>query len=185
MKWIINAGVFAFACLICLAWYGDNGARKSYGGGEKDIVEAFYSDVVDKNSELSQLEKDLQGDLRNAYEMEARFSAYNRPTTDYYTTADHKLNGIRDTELRAKAKSWIDASRTQYLQRIEALSNLLRMLQEKKVTAADYHTLLKIALTLPVIEKYQQQNMPNQAEYQKALDELNAVIKKMQDNIRR
>ncbi|HYF30877.1 MAG TPA: hypothetical protein VD993_07145 [Chitinophagaceae bacterium] len=186
MKWIINIAVFAGACLICMAYYeGDFDTKKNYGGREKDLVETFYVDLVDKSPELRQLEKDLQANFRNAYEMESRFNVYNRPSAEYYNAAGHRANLIRDTALKAKTRAWIDVSRSQYNQRIAALSSLLRTLQERKVSAEDYNQALKIAMTLLMIEKHQQQGMPNAAEYQQAINDLNTSIQKMQDMIRK
>lgn len=179
MKWIINAAVFVFACIICMAYYG------SRGGGEKDAVEAYYADIVDKSPELKQLEKEITANERNVYEMESRFNAYNRPSADYYTDASRKINGIHEAALKTMVQGWLDNSKSQYATRIAELNRLLASLKEKRSLEDQYHIALKIATTLPIIEKYQQQNLPANDEYQRVLNELEATIKKLQHSAKR
>ncbi len=175
MKWIIPSAVLVFACIVCMS-----DTRKRYGGGGKDRVDDLYAELVDRNSELKQLEKDLQNAYKNADDAEDRFGSYNLPSSEYYASATAKANLIHDAELKTKVNTWIDASKAQYAQRIMDLTNLLKMMKEKKISADDYHYALKIGLTLPVIEKYQQQSMPSDAEIKAAINQLNESIQKMQ-----
>ena len=151
-KWIIGAFALVVTVFVCTAYFNDDGSlRKS--GGDKDVVEAYYADLVDKNAALKQLEKEIQSNDKNSYEMESRFSAYNRPSTEYYNDAGNKANAIKDATLKATVQGWVTNSRTQYATRITELTRLLGLLRDKKITQDDYHTTLKIATTIPVIEK--------------------------------
>ncbi len=179
-QWITGVIVLVIACIFCTA-----GITNNRGGGPKDVVEAYYADLVDKSSELKQLEKEVQASERNLYEMESRFNSYNRPSTEYYTDASSKSNGIRDAALKATVQGWVTNSRTQYATRIADLTKVLQQLRDKKITQDDYHIALKIAATLPIIEKYQQQNLPADAEYQKLLSQLDETIKKLQGAAKR
>ena len=183
-KWIIGASALVIAGFVCTAYYGDNGSlRKS--GGDRDVVEAYYADLVDKNSALKQMEKEIQSNEKNVYEMESKFNAYNRPSADYYNDASNKANTIKDATLKATVQGWVTNSRTQYATRITELTRLLGMLRDKKVSQDDYHLALKIAATLPVIEKYQQQNLPSDTEYQQLMKDLDVTIKKLQEMAKR
>ena len=175
MKWKIYAAAFVFAGLVCMA-----GVSKRMGGGEKDVVEAYYADLVDKSSELKQLEKEITNNERNVYEMESRFNAYNRPSTEYYSDAARKVKGIHNETLKTLVNGWLDNSKSQYYTRIADLNKLIATLSEKRASQEDYHLAVKIAMTLPIIEKYQQEKLPADGEYQRVLNELDATIKKLQ-----
>ena len=183
-KWIIGACALVITGFVCTAYYGDNGSlRKS--GGDKNVVEAYYADLVDKNAALKQMEKEIQGNERNFYDMEGKFNTYNRPSTEYYNDAGNKADAIKDAALKATVQGWVTNSRTQYATRITELTKILGMLRDKKVSQDDYHLALKIAATLPVIEKYQQQNLPSDTEYQQLMKELDATIKKLEKMAKR
>ena len=174
-KWIIGAAVFFIAGVICTA-----GITKRLGGGDKDVVESYYAELVNDNSELKKLEKEIVANKGNLYELDGRFSSYNRLSTDYYSDATNKANSIRDAALKAKVNEWVTNSRVEHSTRIAELTRLLGMLRDKQITQTDYHLAVKIAMTLPMIEKYQRDNLPSDAEYQKLMKELDETIRKLQ-----
>jgi hypothetical protein len=174
-KWIIGAAVVVVAGVICMS-----GISKRLGGGDKDVVEAYYAELVNDNSELKKLEKEIAANKGNLYELEGRFNSYNRLSTDYYSDATNKANTIRDATLKTMVNEWVTNSRVQYGTRITELTRLLGMLRDKQITQTDYHLAVKIAMTLPMIEKYQRDNLPSDAEYQKLMKELDETIKKLQ-----
>ena len=175
MKWIVSISVCVIAGIVCMS-----GISKSLGGGERDAVEAYYSDLVDKNSELKQVVREIQANDKNFYELEGRLNSYNRISNEYYGDANAKANGIHDATLKATVLGWITNSRTQQSERIAALTKLVGLLRDKKITQDDFHAAVKIAVTLPVVEKYQQQNLPTDAEYNKLMKDLEETVKKLQ-----
>lgn len=136
------------------------GLKKS-GLRDGSLMNDIYNDLAKKDPELRNLEDQLQhfyGDLPDSLK---EFNNYDAKTDSYYSSANGSLSSIKDTVLRARLSTLIAESKSKYLDKISRFSNLIRHIDSNEVKIEDYHAVLKIAATLPVIEKYQDESMPN------------------------
>ncbi len=166
--------VMTLVLATCLVVFFTSGIGKSYGGRE-DILERMYSDVLDRNSSLKQLEKELEDNNEKLAELRGRFDNYHQPSTLYYGAADQRIKGISDSALNRRMRALVVQSEEGYRQRTAEINRLRAALLQKSISIEDYHIALKIFTTLPEIEKHQKEKLPSIQEYA-------ALLKKMEDS---
>ena len=129
--------------------------RLGYGS----LIEELYDDAVSKNSELEKLEKelsafnDIKGDsLKDVEKYKAR-------SLDFYSSGKNLSETIADSTLKKKLAAIIDASDKRYQTKTGNLNNLVKLMEQNEVSITDYHTMLKLMVTIPIIERYQDQQL--------------------------
>ncbi len=140
-----------------------------------DLVEALYEELTAKSAELQELEeqiKSLQERQINAADSFKRFDERNR---SYYDAAEKKLDAFQDSLLKKKIKTLIGESRHDYAKLTHHFTSLDSLVRRKNSTIADLHLILKITKTLPLIEQYQEEQLPTSGqmeEFNRHLDSL-------------
>ncbi len=129
--------------------------RIAYG----NLIQELYDDAVSKNPELEKLEKEIsafdatKGDsLRNVEKYKSR-------SVDFYNSGENLTETIADSTLKKKISALLDASNKQYQSKTNKLSALSKVIEQNEIQIKDYHTMLKLVVTLPIIEKYQNQKL--------------------------
>ena len=151
-------------------------SKKRY---QEDLVESLYAELVDKTAELKDLEKriDYLNDVRT--DSVTAFNSFDQKNSSYYSAAGQHVNQITDSLLRNKLNSIIQNSLEKYNTQIAQHNNLITLLNSKVVKLQDLHIILKLIKTLPQIEKYQKDNIPNTNSINKAINEFDKTIKKV------
>jgi hypothetical protein len=138
-----------------------------------DIVEGLYNELAEKTPELKQLEDQIDNLRSSEGDSTDSFVNYNVKNESYFNSADHHAGNIKDSVLRGKIKLLIANSVTKYNSSISLHNDLLKSIATKDLTLRDLHVVLKITRTLPVIGKYQKDNLPSTESlkgFSKALD---------------
>lgn len=145
-----------------------------------DLVDQLYEDLVNKSPELKNLEEDLQGlNSRDTIEI---FNNYDRKSDFYYRAAEGNAEGIRDSILKKKILNLISSSATKYDTKKAEVQNLVSTINQKRTEITNYHTALKIILTLPLIEKYQNDHLPQKSPFEKVIEKENQLLEKVKQN---
>jgi hypothetical protein len=134
---------------------------KKMGSRDGSMMHAIYNDLAKKDPQLQKLEEQLTHFREGEADSLKAFNNYDAKSDGYYYSANESLTDIKDTVLRAQLRTVIEESKARYMRKISMLSSLVQHIDTNKVKIEDYHTVLKIAATLPVIEKYQDQNIPD------------------------
>lgn len=132
----------------------------SKGRHADDLLESLYSELVSKDVELKRLEvkiNDLNSSKNDSIEL---FDKFNGKIQSYFRSIDRNVSEIEDSLLRDKMKLLIASSLTKYNSRIAKHNELLKALAINEIRISDLHTALKIVRTLPLVEKYQLDNLP-------------------------
>jgi hypothetical protein len=128
--------------------------------GSGDLVENLYQELEEKSPELKELENKLEYLSKTEPDSVETFDKYNGKNKSYYASAESHLTQIGDSVLREKMKKLIANSLTKYSSAVSRHNDLLKTIRENNLTLADLHIVLKITRTLPLIEKYQRDNLP-------------------------
>lgn len=148
----------------------------SKGRRSEDLLESLYSELVSKDVELKRLEvkiNDLNSSKHDSIEL---FDKFNGKIQSYFRSIDSHVSAIEDSLLRDKMKLLIAGHLTKYNSRIAKHNDLLKTLAINEIRIADLHTVLKIVKTLPVIEKYQQDNLPTTRQLEGFIKQQNQTI---------
>jgi hypothetical protein len=149
----------------------------NYRNVRSDLAEELYSELVSKSPELKKFEDDLISLSAKPNELADKFNTYNNKSEGYYYSVVNKANTINDSVLRKKILALISTRRDIYTNKTADLNSLLKQIENNSSTLADYHTVLKILLTFPIIETYQNENLPDKKEFK-------ALIKQQENFIR-
>ena len=136
----------------------DYSIKKSRGD---NLLQDIYADQVGKQPELQNLENLMKHFYDGLPDSVKSFQIYDNKSTAYYRSANDALNNMQDTVLRDRLRALINESKHKYLDTIKRFSTLMAHIDSNKIKIEDYHTVLKIVTTLPVIETYQYKNLPD------------------------
>ncbi|MBF4505650.1 hypothetical protein IRZ83_03155 [Flavobacterium sp. JLP] len=146
-----------------------------------DLVDDLYQELVNKSPELKNLEDELNS--INPGDTTAIFNDYDRKSDNYYTSATGHAEGIRDSILKNKILNLIKNSSTKYDGKKSDVENLVTTINKRRTEITNYHTALKIILTFPLIEKYQNDHLPKKSPFEKVIEKENQVLEKVKQNI--
>lgn len=144
-----------------------------------NLVVAMYNELVDKTPELQQLEKEINQAREMTVDSLAAFNEYDSKNDNYYAFAKSMSSQLHDSILGKALIAAIESSITKYNQRTANHETLRELITSKNITVSDLHMVLKILRTLPVIEQYQQKNLPPASPLQETNKELDELIRKI------
>jgi hypothetical protein len=153
-------------------------SSKDFGGSSGNLVEDLYEELADNNGELKNLDRDIAGVNRERGSLQDKFNVLDNKSNRYYMAANTMANNLRDSVLKRKVTTLISNSNSQFYQLTSSVRNLIQQINTASVSLSDYYTVLKIARTIPVMEKYQQESMPDKKEFELLLRQFNEIIKR-------
>ena len=80
--------------------------------------------------------------------------------------------------MKQKIINLITKSQDKYVSQKAELENLVGTINKKRNEINNYHTALKIILTIPLIEQYQKQHLPNKSPFEKLIEKENQLLEK-------
>ena len=149
---------------------------KSYSR-PSDITEELYQELVSNNPELQKLEDQLNA--FNPKEAKSKFNNYNSKSSSYYDAANHKIAALSDSVLKEKMMNLMASSSQQYDTNTAELNSLITQVSKNGTTIRDQHTVLKIMLTLPLLEEYQKVNKPKKNELMELINQQLHLIQRL------
>lgn len=97
----------------------------------------------------------------------------------YYSAADRHISTMNDSLMRDKMKMMIATNLAKYNKAIGKHTELTKMIAANNLSIEDLHTMLKIVKTLPLIEKYQNDNLPNTKSMEGFIKQQEETIKQL------
>jgi hypothetical protein len=129
--------------------------------GSGDLVESVYQELTDKTPALKELEENIDAVNNSKEDSLETFQQFGSKNNSYYGSAQNHTVLIQDSVLREKMKMLVQLSLSNYNALTNAQQNLLKSIASKETSLSDLHIALKIIKTLPVIGKYQKDNLPS------------------------
>lgn len=153
---------------------------KSYsrGSANGNLVEEVYQDLVSKSAELQKIETEIEN--FDTGEIHKKYYNYTSKSENYYATATHQAQVIKDSVTRKRILALLEKSNQQYFEKSKELKGLYTTINDKKLSIEDCHTVLKIVLTLPVMVQYQQDNLPDKKEFETTIHSEDSLIHAIQ-----
>ena len=128
---------------------------------DENLVEAIYADMIKDNADLKGLEEQRQHFDDGHQDSLKEFYDYDRKSNNYYNSANETLNSITDTVLKQRLKMLVTSSQKKYVDRVAKIKSAIKNIDADELTTSNYYLTLKLAATLPVMEDYQADHMPN------------------------
>ncbi len=150
-------------------------SKRSY----EDLVEQLYREQVEKSKELQDIEKDIRVVINSKVDSLAALLSFDTKNKNYYLAAGTKIKSISDSALRSNITALLNASSVAYEKKSAESTSLIELLEKKIIPLEDYHILLKIKQTLPLLEKYQEKNQPSNNPIRELIKKYDQVIEKV------
>ena len=129
--------------------------------GNDDLVDGLYSELLTKDNDLRKLE-DMIIDLRNSKSDSFKaYSNYDNKNQSYFNSVDKHIASIKDSLLRERLRGLVKQQRMTYDNLLRSHHTLLQNIDSNQQSVSDLHAMLKIVRTLPVMDKYQKENLPD------------------------
>ncbi len=135
--------------------------QKSSGRGYGDLVEELYSEILSKDSELKKLEDNIDELHKNKNSSTKLFTEYNAKNNSYFSSAENHVSEIQDSLLKNKLKGLVNEQLTKYNSKIAEHKSLSKLIESQQLSISDLQHFLKVTRTLPLIDKYQEEHLPN------------------------
>jgi hypothetical protein len=132
-------------------------SKRSY----EDMVESLYSELVTKDIALKTLEDKIDELGSSKSDSLHLFEKFNSKNQAYFNSANGHVAVIKDSLLKNKMQNLIAKNLAKYSSSVAKHNELIELIAKKNLTIDDLHIVLKIVRTLPLIEKYQKDNLPN------------------------
>lgn len=153
--------------------------------GYEDLVESLYSELVSKHKDLQQLESKIAQLDKSKNDTTYLFNKFEEKNQSYFSAANKHIEAIKDSLLRDKMRELIENNLRKYNASIAKHKDLLSIMEAKDLTITDLHQILKMVKTLPLMEQYQHDNLPNTKSFEgyikrqdETLKTLDTLIKK-------
>lgn len=135
--------------------------EKATKRGEEDLVDGLYNEAVNTNEYLKKIEADVQQLQNGKADSLSAFGTFDDQNKKFYNTALKYAEGINDSTLKHAIKMLISSSLYNYDSTTNKHDSLLKNILTREATLKDLRSALKIIYTLPLIKKYQEDNLPS------------------------
>lgn len=149
------------------------------------LVDELYSDLAEKRPELQTLESQLKWLNAASVDSVTAFDRYYEKSASYYSSANYVLESIKDSVLKQRLSLLLEASKNNLQKKTSRFSVLIASAEHESHVIEDYHQALKLVATLPVIEIYQDKNMPSIKPVKKLSDEATRLNNKTQQLVKK
>lgn len=144
-----------------------------------NLVDNLYSELVEKTPELKKLETELEAFQETPSETQNIFQNYDGKSNRFYGNATGFANQITDSLSKKRILAFIKKSNEKYDSESKELKELVKQISNSQNSIQDNHNILKIVLTIPLIEKYQKENLPKKNEFLEIIAKQKALNQKI------
>jgi len=148
----------------------------SYSRSGDNLAERLYEELAAKSPELKKLEDDIEKLADSKNRLINQVAKYDGKSDSYYNSAGNIANSVSDSLLRKRISSMVSISKNKFIKTTAELNSLTAMILQEGIALNDAHSVLKIILTLPLIEKYQEDKMPGNNEFKELIKEEGNII---------
>lgn len=154
--------------------------RGSFRSYDEDLVDKLYSELIKNDKELQNFDNKIQNTFEKSHEVKKDLITYDSKSKNYYSTAIENANSIKDSILKKRLIEVVKKSETKYNLSISNLKKLSGIIESNNASIADNYKFFKTSITLPIIEKFQQENLPKSKPLENFLTEQNKTKGKIE-----
>lgn len=126
-----------------------------------NLTEDLYNEIIKTDKALFQLETDFDAIDDKAADSLKTYNGYTDKNNQFYISAKEYAAGITDSSLKKQMQELLNRSETAYNKKISSHEQLIKKKEELAAHLKNLHSVLMLAVTLPVIEKYQKEHLPS------------------------
>ncbi len=144
-----------------------------------DLVEQLYQQEVKINDALETIQNDMEAFYKKRNIVLEKYNNYVNYNNRYYEDAKNNANRIKSIHTKQKIIDELSISEANYKIKLNDWYNTITTLNNNEKELTDLHQLLKIKITIAIIESYQTKELPSTTEAKSANTELIKIIEKI------
>lgn len=144
-----------------------------------DLIDELYTELAEKSEDLKKLETKIEEAQQKPSTVNHNFEKYDEKSKSYYNSAKDYTNRFGDSTLKKEILRIIENSEIKYNSKAKEYEYLMRIIRKNHISINDKHSILKILVTLPEIQKFQNQNAPAKKDYNDLLNEQQKTMKRI------
>lgn len=129
--------------------------------GREDLIDNLYAEILAKDLALKKVDDNIKEIENGKSDSLKKFNSYDEKNQDYFVSANAHVKEINDSVLRKTLTALIAKNMEAYKVRTLQYKKLASSIDTKTSSLNDLSLALKISRTLPLIEKYQKENLPS------------------------
>lgn len=138
----------------------ENILSETFKRGGEDYLVKLYHEILRTDTTFQNLENLFQQVAGSQEDSLQTFTDYQTKNTEYYKTADRYASNIQDSILKQHIYKLITSSDTLFKQKMQMHTAFAKQIQKQNLYLHDLHQALMIYSTIPLIQQYQLQNIP-------------------------
>lgn len=148
-------------------------SKRSY---DDDLVESLYRELAKNSEDLKKLEKDIDEISEMKIDSSKSFFEFNNKNERFFKSAEGHMQTIKDSMLRKKVVDLLLANRNRFDAKIGHHKAILNAIDTKDATLDDLFQVLKIVKTIPIMEKYQRDQITSAKSMESVSNKLDKTI---------
>jgi hypothetical protein len=150
---------------------------------DDDLVEELYREKLKTSPALQSIEEIigmLEQSKRDSTEV---FHDFANKNNSYFSSAGNKRNTILDSLLKKEIDAILVRSKSRYENSISNLKNADSLLNSKPTAVNDRYLVLKILISLGMMEEYRKDNLPSTKPIQVIINEYDRLLNRQDSAI--
>jgi len=144
-----------------------------------DMTDAIYEDLIDKNSDLKNLDDNIKKNYSLMRSILTEYHQYTSKSIEYYNSAENKISMISDSIMAEKVRKELSASKEKFNKLISNLNESDSTINRTYKKIQDRYIVFKIQKTIPVIENFQKEKLFDNNKLKDFIKEQNKVIEQI------
>ncbi|UBB89996.1 hypothetical protein J4771_01190 [Candidatus Kaistella beijingensis] len=157
-----------------------SGSFRSYD--DENLVDKLYAELIKNDQELQKFDSEILNNLNKSHEVRKELFSYDDKSKNYYSSVVSNTKSITDSLLKKKLIELLKNSESKYYMRVSNLKKMSGIIEKNNASISDNYTFFKTALTIPIIEKFQKENLPNAKPLESFIAEQIEIKNKIESN---
>lgn len=153
-------------------------------GYDKDLVDALFADVLERDTALRSLMDDLEDRLSAHGDTMETYRRYEQHNRDYYDAARAHTTQLSDSVEREQQRAILRLSEERYAAAMAATRALDERYDSIRTRTTELVELIKLQRTLQLMERYQQTERPDDAALKAELQRIQRLEQRLRATLR-
>lgn len=141
------------------------------------VVDKLYAEALENNKNLEQLDAKMNDIYVNSLNtVENEYLNYKRTNNTYWTTIEDAVGNMSDSITKQSTMVLIEKMKRDYAQKLSSHENKMLQIRALQAKLKDQKILMKFLITQPMIEKYQDNELPDIKKMEKIINDYHQLI---------
>ncbi len=146
---------------------------------QSDVLQSLYQSIADTTADLKAIEQLYKTVYNSKTDSLRTFNGFTSKNEMYFNEAGGLINSMKDEELKSRMLDALSKRRRLYDAQFAADSALFKLIDSTSINIEDLRNSIKILVTLPVMEEFQQKGHPSNVPMQGYLIEQQKLVEKL------